>query len=165
MKGQKVKRIRQELRMTQAELARQIGVTRLAVSHWESGFRKPSLLAIKAVEMLKKLSSPDRFTEILQREARETFDRINQQCFGGELKGKYQIIFSKQMKTTKGTALPQKKTIFLSMAGLGESGWKGAEETLKHEMVHCWLYEKHRPWGHNREFKSKLKTIISALST
>ena len=145
--------------MTQAELAKDLGVNPHTVSQWEIGFRQPSSLAIKAVEMLKELCGRDNFIRMLQREADETFDRFNRRYFNGELKQKYEIVFSKQMKSTQGTALPQKKIIFLSMVELNLSGWKGAEETLKHEMIHCWLYEKQKPWGHNREFKAKLKEI------
>ena len=164
MKEQRAKRIkvvRKHLGMTQAELAKELGVNPLTVSQWETGFRQPSLLAMKAVEMLKELRGGDNFIEMLQREANETFDRFNQQYFNGELKQKYRIVFSKQMKTTQGTALPQKKIIFLSMAGIDRSGWEGVEATLKHEMVHCWLYERGKPWGHSREFKAKLKEITT----
>ena len=149
------------LGMTQAEMAKEIGVSPLTVSQWEIGFRQPSLLAMKAVEMLKELRGGNNFIEMLQREAKETFDRVNQQYFNGKLRQKYEIVFSRQMKTTQGTALPHKKIIFLSMVGLDQSGWKGVEETLKHEMIHCWLYEEGRPWGHSPEFKAKLKEITS----
>lgn len=147
--------------MTQAELAKELGVNRLTVSQWETGFRHPSSLAMKAVEMLKDLRRGNNFTEMIQEEARETFDRVNQECFNGELRQKYKIVFSKQMRSTQGTALPQKKIIFLSLAEISRSGWKGVEEALKHEMVHCWLYERRRPWGHNQEFKVKVKEITA----
>ncbi len=159
MKGRKIRQMRKELGMTQVELASEIGVTPMAVSHWESGFRKPSLLAIRAIQMLKQLHQGDTFKEMLQREANAAFDRINQQSFNAELSRGYEVTFTRRMKTTEGTALPEKKKIFLSMTELGKSGWSETEETLKHEMVHCWLYEKGRPWGHNREFKAKLNAI------
>lgn len=85
--------------------------------------------------------------KMLQREARETFDRVNQQRFNGELRRKYEIVFSKRMKTTQGTASPQKKIIFLSMAEIEKSDWEAVEKTLKHEMVHCWLYKKPETLG------------------
>ena len=158
MKGQRIKRIREYLGMTQAELAKEIGVTRLCVSHWEAGSRQPSSLAIRAVEMLKELRGPDKRIE-MEKQAKERFDKINQQYFDHGLTKKYQIIFSKRMKTTDGRALPTKKTILLSMRQLRESGWEEVEKTLKHEMVHCWLHENRSPWGHNRAFKAKLREL------
>lgn len=147
--------------MTQAELAKELGVHPLTVSQWETGFRHPSSLAMKAVEMLKELRGGDNFIEVLQGEARETFDRFNKRYFNSELRQKYEIVFSKQMRSTQGTALPQKKIIFLSMAEIEKSDWGVVEETLKHEMVHCWLYEKGKAWGHNREFKARLREITA----
>lgn len=160
MNGQKIKSIREYLGMTQAELAREIGVTRLAVSHWEIGSRQPSVLATRAVEMLGKLRGPDKRIE-MEKEAKERFDKINQQYFNNRLRKRYQIIFSKRMKKVLGRAFPKKKVILLSTAKLKESGWEEVEKTLKHEMIHCWLYERGRPWGHNREFKTKLREIAT----
>jgi len=160
MKKQKIKEIREYLGMTQAELAKEIGVTSLAVSLWETGLRRPSLLAIKAVEMLKELHGPDKRIE-LQKEAEERFKRINQQYFNNELRRKYQIIFSRRMKTTYGRVSLEKKIIYLSINALKEKGWQELEKTLKHEMVHCWLYEKGKSWGHNKEFKTKLRVITT----
>ena len=160
MNKKKIKKIREYLGMTQAELAKEIGVTSLAVSLWETGLRRPSLLAIKAVEMLKKLHGPDKRIE-MQKEANEIFNRFNQQYFNNELRRKYQIIFSRRMKTTYGRVSLEKKIIYLSINALKEKGWLELGKTLKHEMVHCWLYEKGKSWGHNKEFKTKLRAITT----
>jgi len=160
-KALKIRQVREYLGMTQAEFAKELGINPATVSQWEIGFRHPSMLAIRAVEMLKELRGRDNFILMLQREVSKTFARFNQQYFNSELKQKYEIVFSKRMKSTHGTALPQKKTIFLSMLRLEGSSWKEVEETLKHEMVHCWLYEKGSNWGHSPEFKAKLKEISS----
>ena len=47
----RIKQIRSELKMSQAELARQCGVTQAAISKYEDGKREPSLA------MLKKIAS------------------------------------------------------------------------------------------------------------
>ncbi len=47
----RIKQIRLELKMSQAELARRCGVTQAAISKYEDGKREPSLA------MLKKIAS------------------------------------------------------------------------------------------------------------
>lgn len=145
-------------------MAKGIGVTTLTISQWETGFRQPSQLAIKAVEMLKELYGPNNLIHI-QREAKERFNEINQKYFNNELRRKYQITFSKNMRKTYGRAFPEKKAIYLSLKHLREKGWEEVEQTLKHEMVHCWLYEKGRPLGHGREFNIKLKEVQGVKET
>ena len=115
-------------------------------------------MATRAVELLKELYGTDKRIE-MEKEVAKRFDRINREYFNNELSGKYQIRFGKPMKGAYGRALAKKKIIFLSIAQFRQSGWEEIEKTLKHEMVHCWLYEKGRAWGHNREFKAKLKEI------
>lgn len=160
MKPKEVKKIRAFLGLTQKELAFELGVNRLTVSHWEIGFRKPSSSAVKAMQMLKELMSGygRNKTESL---LKKRFDYLNKRCFGNELIRDYKIQLSRRMETTVGKALLIKGIICISSRFLEASDWLELDETLKHEMVHCWLYEKGKPWGHTKEFKSKLKEVIS----
>lgn len=51
-KGTDVRAIRSVLGMTQEELARTMGVSRVTVARWESGERKPSRMAIRFLSCL-----------------------------------------------------------------------------------------------------------------
>jgi DNA-binding transcriptional regulator YiaG len=52
MKPEEFKRIRKRMRLTQAELARALGVSRAAVSRWESGERSIDSVLVLALEHL-----------------------------------------------------------------------------------------------------------------
>jgi transcriptional regulator with XRE-family HTH domain len=52
MKAADFKRIRERMRLTQAELARALGVSRAAVSRWESGERAIDSVLVLALEHL-----------------------------------------------------------------------------------------------------------------
>jgi DNA-binding transcriptional regulator YiaG len=52
--NQEFKRLRQELYPTQAAAARALGVTRMAVHHWESGYRPVPEMAAKLLRTLKE---------------------------------------------------------------------------------------------------------------
>ena len=54
MSGKTIKRMRQQLGMTQTELAIKLGVTFVSVNRWENGVSHPSPLAVKALKTLKK---------------------------------------------------------------------------------------------------------------
>lgn len=41
MVGNEVRKLREKLRLTQAELAQRLGVTQTCVSYWEAGIRSP----------------------------------------------------------------------------------------------------------------------------
>ena len=44
-----IKRRRQELGMSQADLARKLGITQIAVSNWENGYNCPKSTRLKDV--------------------------------------------------------------------------------------------------------------------
>ncbi|TET08171.1 hypothetical protein E3J84_06500, partial [Candidatus Aerophobetes bacterium] len=46
-----------------------------------------------------------------------------------------------------------------SISCLEKTEDKELDEILKHEMLHCYLYEKHRSRGHTKEFKNLLKQM------
>ena len=48
-----VRELREALGLTQEELAREIGVTMMAVSRWERGLNKPSRLAYRKLQELE----------------------------------------------------------------------------------------------------------------
>jgi predicted SprT family Zn-dependent metalloprotease len=102
--------------------------------------------------MLEELSRRDqRGMAEIQRRLKESFEKIQLKHFKKEL--------SRRMRKTQGLSIPSQKVIRLSLPHLKELGWEALEATLRHEMVHCWLFERGRPWGHSPEFKAKLKEI------
>lgn len=54
MDGKQIKQIRKRLSFTQKQLAELIGVDQVSVNRWENGKRKPSKLAVRQLERLKK---------------------------------------------------------------------------------------------------------------
>jgi DNA-binding transcriptional regulator YiaG len=59
MSAQEFKRIREELKLTQAALAEQLGISRITLAHWEmTGVhsRPIPLMAEKLLELLRKSS-------------------------------------------------------------------------------------------------------------
>lgn len=46
-----IKKIRKDFNLTQAELAKELGVLRLTIYRWEKGLTKPSPLAKRALEL------------------------------------------------------------------------------------------------------------------
>jgi predicted SprT family Zn-dependent metalloprotease len=95
----------------------------------------------------------------IKRRLKESFERIQLKHFKKELSRDYRLELSRRMRKTQGLSIPSQKVIRLSLSHLKELGWEALEATLRHEMVHCWLFERGRPWGHSPEFKAKLKEI------
>lgn len=52
--AEKVKPLREQLGMTQAQLAEHLGVTRTLVTHWENNLRTPSGPAAVLLEQLER---------------------------------------------------------------------------------------------------------------
>ncbi len=48
----KIRTIRRRLGLTQEGFAKLIGVHQITVSHWETGARKPSAMAVKAIRAI-----------------------------------------------------------------------------------------------------------------
>lgn len=55
MKPVEVKRLRKRLGLSQARLAKQLGVNRVAVAFWEGGTRQPSRMAVHFMRLLASL--------------------------------------------------------------------------------------------------------------
>lgn len=60
--------------MTQVELGRALGVSPQTVSQWETGYRRASSLAVRAIEMLRELGSRE---EELRERLQRNFNRLN----------------------------------------------------------------------------------------
>jgi len=95
----------------------------------------------------------------IERRLKKSFEKIQLKHFQKELSRNYRLELSRRMRKTQGLSLPSQKVIRLSLSHLKEAGWEALEATLRHEMVHCWLFERGRPWGHSPEFRAKLKEI------
>lgn len=52
MTAQEIKELRQRLKLTQQELADELGVARLTVIRWETGQKRPSSLALRQLTRL-----------------------------------------------------------------------------------------------------------------
>jgi len=52
MKPGQIKALRKQLGLTQSALAEILGVNRMAVTHWETGIRKPSRMAVHFIKHL-----------------------------------------------------------------------------------------------------------------
>lgn len=159
MKQEKITKIRMYLGMTQKEFAFNLGVGRLTVSQWETRFRKPSPLALRAIEMLKEIEGDNNKRNRAESIIKKRFNWLNRELFEGELKGNYRIELNKRIKSTLGRAIPSKKSICLKASFFETGNWERLDNTLIHEMLHCWLYEKGRKWGHTNEFKTKLNKL------
>lgn len=53
--GDEIRRLRERLGVSQVELARRLGVDGISVSRWERGVTRPSRLAIRALDHLRRL--------------------------------------------------------------------------------------------------------------
>lgn len=158
MNKSEIKKLREFLGMTQSEFAHELGISKQTVSQWEIGYRKSSSLASRAMIMLKELRGEDKTKKIVKK-IKKRFDKLNTTYFNRQLEGNYQIQLSRRMRTAKAAALPEKKVIRLSISYLEKLEDEELDELLKHEMLHCYLYEKHRAWGHTKEFKKLLKQM------
>lgn len=52
----------------------------------------------------------------------------------------YRLELSRRMRRTRGLSIPSQRVIRLSLSHLKKLGWETLEATLRHEMVHCWLF-------------------------
>lgn len=155
MKPDEIKRLRESLLLTQEEFAQKLGVTRPTASWWEKGLRHPSSLTVKAVLMLKEIEKKRvNKAQLIQK----AFDKLNRAHFEDALTG-YRIELSRRLKRSSGVAYPKKKLIRVSLHYLEKGKWRNLENMLKHEMLHCFLYEREYPMGHSLKFKTMLRKI------
>jgi len=155
MKPDEIKSIRESLGLTQREFAQKLGVAPLTISHWETGSRYPSSLAVKAILMLEKI---EKKKSNKRRFVKQIFDRLNRCHFEAILKD-YQVELSTPLRRYLGKASPKRKLIRLSLYHLEKRNWQNLEDTLKHEMLHLYLYEKGYPLSHSLKFRTMLEKI------
>lgn len=96
------------------------------------------------------------------------FDKINQTHFQGEVPLS-RIKWSDRIGTGKNyhrfadfTVFQDKQflpVIRLSKNLLAHETTKRISEVLFHEMIHIWLWNTKKPWGHTPEFYEKAKTF------
>lgn len=85
--GEKLQSLRKSMGITQEELARQIFVSRAAVSKWESGRGYPNIESLKEISeffsvSIDALLSGDKLISIAQRENKENIKSICDTVFG-----------------------------------------------------------------------------------
>jgi transcriptional regulator with XRE-family HTH domain len=129
MTSRDIAKTRNALGMSQAGFAQALGVSALTVSQWETGYRRASSLAVRAIEMLRDLGSIEkRFIEMVER----VFDRVNAECFGGQIKRMYKFQIGRRMKGTKASVLPGRRLVNLSRSLVLDEG-DNLEAALRHD--------------------------------
>jgi len=159
MSPKEIQALRRSLKLDQKELAHHLGVHPLTISQWETGFRSASPLALSALKLLKNFHqrhSPNSTTEDL---LLHRFHFLNPKYFNPPLKARYDILINTRFKRTHGQCQPTKRKIKISQQLLQTGDWEKLDQTLKHEMLHAWLYEHNRPFGHTRQFKELLHLL------
>ena len=155
MKPDEVKTVREFHLSIQEEFAQKLGETKLSISYWEKGLRHPSSLAVKAILMLNEIEKK-RTDKV--RLIQQTFDKLNKAHFEGALIG-YRIELSRRLRRFLDRAYPKRKLIRISLHYLEKGDWQNLEDILKHEMLHCFLYERGYPLGHSLKLKTMLRKI------
>ena len=155
MKPDEIKRTRESFLLTQEEFAQKPGVTRPTVSWWEKGLRHPSSLAVKALLMLKEI---EKKRVDKARLIRQTFDKLNEFYFKDALTD-CRIELARRLRRFLAVAYPKRKLIRVSPHHLEKREWQNLEDTLKHEMLHCFFYDRGYPTGHSLKFKTILRKI------
>ncbi|HEU5154533.1 MAG TPA: SprT-like domain-containing protein [Gemmatimonadales bacterium] len=87
----------------------------------------------------------------------EMHARLNQEHFAGTL-SPIPIRISRRMKRRLGEVRLDRRTgaaveISLSRRHVRRDGWREAEQTLLHEMIHQWQAENGQPVDHGKEFR------------
>ncbi|KKK94344.1 hypothetical protein LCGC14_2683820 [marine sediment metagenome] len=54
MSNDDIKKFRKKLKLTQKEIAEKLGVTSQTVANWEQGLARPSKLALRNIEQLRR---------------------------------------------------------------------------------------------------------------
>lgn len=101
------------------------------------------------------------------------FQKINETCFGGELIPLH-LSYNSRLRSAAGRFFPGQKQWFRNHKIVSEvppridiatylsqlpEGKKHIEDTLKHELIHYWLWSQKKPYGHTPLFKAKMIEI------
>jgi len=88
----------------------------------------------------------------------KAFDKLNKTRFEGILTD-CRIELSRRLKRFLAVAYPKRRLIRVSLHYLEKGDWQNLEDILKHEMLHCFLYERGYPLGHSLKLKTMLRKI------
>ncbi len=93
----------------------------------------------------------------------ELHARLNQEHFAGALSA-LPIRISRRMKRRLGEVRLDRRTgaaveISLSRRHVRSDGWREAEQTLLHEMIHQWQAENGQPVDHGSEFRRRAREL------
>jgi len=95
------------------------------------------------------------------------FDQINDEHFAGSLP-RPKLNWNSRLRSSAGRFIPGSRRLFRSRLFVIEvvlylkeeaEAMKHIQDTLAHEMIHFWLWEKRRPYGHTDEFYAKMKLM------
>jgi transcriptional regulator with XRE-family HTH domain len=156
MSPKEIQALRRSLKLDQKELAHHLGVHPLTISQWETGFRSASPLALAALKLLKNFHQRHIPKSSIEKFLLHRFHFLNSKYFNPPLKEKYDILTNTRFKRTHGQCHPRMRKIKISEKLLQTGDWEKLDETLKHEMLHAWLYEQDKPFGHTQQFKELL---------
>lgn len=85
------------------------------------------------------------------------FHVLNQVYFQGEIPP-LPIVWNQRLRSTAGRFCAPPPVIQVGVR-YHQRHPAELEDTLKHEMVHAWLFARRRPFGHTSEFRAKLAEI------
>ncbi len=97
----------------------------------------------------------------------DIFSSLNQQHFSGELPLP-KLTWNSRLRSSAGRFCPGSRNILKPRAPLIEiasylqeldDGLLHITDTLLHEMIHYWLWIKHKPYGHTPEFHHIMKRV------
>ena len=88
----------------------------------------------------------------------KALDKLNRAYFEGALTD-YRIELTGRLKRFLAVVYPKRKLIRISLHYLEKGDWQNLEDILKHEMLHCFLYERRYPMGYSLKFKTMLRKI------
>ena len=97
----------------------------------------------------------DDLVEALNLKLKSEFDRLNRECFGGEI-GEYTLRFSRNQVRTHGCINFQLRRITISLPLYKQHGWDAVTDTLLHEMTHALLHGRGCGDRHTRLFYREL---------
>ena len=89
------------------------------------------------------------------------FTEWNLRSFGGKLRMP-ELRWNSRLSTSAGRFLPRRDRSIIEIAEyllLEENAEELIRDTLGHEMIHYWLWEQRKPYGHTPEFYAKMNEI------
>lgn len=97
----------------------------------------------------------------------DLFDQINEEHFAGILP-RPKLSWNSRLRSSAGRFIPGSRKLFRSRPPWIEialylkdepEALKHIRDTLAHEMIHYWLWDRRRPYGHTEEFYAKMNLM------